>query len=115
LNKARIEQFLHAQAKAWNEADKEAFFGAYSSAAPNGIEIEYVGQPAGDGWAILEAMWGQQNAKIQIEEVVAIVNANEAACHNRNWVCGTQIWIESIELYRFDSGRLQVRYFIKKT
>ena len=44
-----------------------------------------------------------------------LVSGNEAACHNRNRVRGTQIWIESIELYRFDSGRLQVRYFIKQT
>ena len=114
MNKTAIEQFLHAQAKAWNDGDKSEFFGAYSAAAPNGIEIEYVGQPAGDGWAILEAMWGQQNAKIQIEEVALIVNGNEAACHNRNWVRGTDNWIETIELYRFDSGRLQVRYFIQQ-
>lgn len=115
MNKATIEQFLHAQAKAWNDGDKGAFFGAYSSVAPNGMQIEYVGRPAADGWPVLEAMWGQQNAKIQIEEVVAIVNANEAACHNRNWFRGTQNWIETIELYRFDSGRLQVRFFIKQT
>jgi hypothetical protein len=113
MNKTAIEQFLYAQAKAWNDGDKSGFFGAYSAAAPNGIEIEYVGQPASDGWAILEAMWGQQNAKIQIEEVALIVNGNEAACHNRNWVRGTDNWIETIELYRFDSGQLQVRFFIK--
>jgi hypothetical protein len=114
MNKTAIEQFLHAQAKAWNDGDKGAFFGAYSAAAPGGIEIEYAGQPASDGWAILEKMWAQQNAKIRIEELVAIVNANEAACHNRNWVRGTQNWIETIELYRFHVGRLQVRYFIQK-
>jgi hypothetical protein len=113
MNKTAIEKFLHAQARAWNDGDKRGFFGAYSAAAPSGIEIEYVGQPAGDGWTILEAMWERQNAKIQIEEVVAIVNANEAACHNRNRVRGTATCIETIELYRFDSGRLQVRYFIK--
>jgi len=115
LNKAAIEEFLHAQAKAWNEGDKGAFLDAYSSVAPNGVRIEYVGRPAADGWPILESMWTQQNAKIQIEEVVAIVNGNEAACHNRNWVRGSQNWIETIELYRFDSGCLQVRYFIKQT
>jgi hypothetical protein len=114
MNKAIIEQFLHAQAKAWNDGDKDAFFAAYTAAAPNGIEIEYVGQPVGEGRPILEAMWTQQNAKIQIEEVATIVNANEAACHNRNWVRGSQNWIETIELYRFDSGRLQARYFIKQ-
>ena len=113
MNKAAIEQFLHAQAKAWNDGDKSGFFAAYSAAAPGGLQIEYVGRPAAEGWPVLEAMWAQQNAKIQIEEVALIVNGNEAACHNRNWVRGSDNWIETIELYRFDSGRLQVRYFIK--
>ena len=115
MDKAAIEQFLHAQAKAWNEADKEAFFGAYSAVAPSSLQIEYVGRPAADGWPILEAMWAQQSAKIQIEEVALIVNGNEAACHNRNRIRGTGKWIETIELYRFDSGRLQVRFFIQQT
>lgn len=115
MNKATIEQFLHTQTKAWNAGDKDAFLEAYRAIAPNGLQIEYVGRPAEDGWPILEAMWAQQSAKIQIEEIAAIVNGNEAACHNRNWVRATQNWIESIELYRFDSGRLQVRYFIKQT
>jgi hypothetical protein len=115
MDKTAIEKFLHAQTKAWNDGDKGAFFAAYSAIAPSGIEIEYVGQPVGDGWPILESMWAQQSAKIQIEEVALIVKGNEAACHNRNWVRGTQNWIESIELYRFDSGRLQARYFIKQT
>jgi hypothetical protein len=112
VNKATIEQFLHAQTKAWNDGDKDAFFSAYRAVAPSGLQIEYVGRPASDGWPILEAMWAQQSAKIQIEVVATIVNGNEAACHNRNWVRGTQNWIESIEVYRFDSGSLQVRYFI---
>jgi hypothetical protein len=114
LDKATIEHFLHAQNKAWNEADRESFFAAYSAAAPFGLQIEYVGRPAADGWPVLEAMWAQQSAKIQIEEVALIVNGNEAACHNRNWLRGTDTWIETIELYRFDSGRLQVRFFIKQ-
>jgi hypothetical protein len=114
VNKATIEQFLHAQAKAWNDGDKAGFFGAYSAVAPGGLQIEYVGRPAAEGWPVLEAMWAQQSAKIQIEEVASIVNGNEAACHNRNWVRGTENRIETIELYRFDSGRLQVRFFIKQ-
>src|SRR5271170_126319 len=111
MNEPTIEQFLHAQAKAWNEGDKAAFFGAYSAVAPSGLQIEYVGRPAGDGWPILEAMWAQQSAKIEIEEVAAIINGNEAACHNRNRVRGTAVAIETIELYQFESGRLLVRYF----
>jgi hypothetical protein len=114
LNRAAIEQFLHAQASAWNKADKDAFFGAYRAAAPAALQIEYVGRAAADGWPILEAMWAQQNTQIQIEEVALIVSGNEAACHNRNWLRGSGNWIETIELYRFDSGNLQVRYFINQ-
>jgi len=108
-----IERFMHAQVKAWNAGDREAFLRAYREAAPNGLQIEYVGRPTADGWPVLEGMWAQQNAKIEIEEVLTIVNGSEAACHNRNKVRGTSIAIETIELYRFDAGRLQVRYFIK--
>jgi len=115
MNKATVEQFLHAQVKAWNDGDKGAFFGAYSAVAPSGLQIEYVGRPAADGWPILEAMWAKQRPKIEIEEVTAIINGNEAACHNRNRVRGTENAIETIELYQFDSGRLLVRYFIKPT
>lgn len=114
MDKADIEDFLHAQVAAWNAGDKIAFFAAYQLAAPKGLEIEYVGRPAGDGWPVLEGMWAQQSAKIEIEEVVAIVNGTEAACHNRNKVRGTTIAIDTIEIYRFEGGRLTVRYFIKQ-
>ena len=109
-----IFDFLHAQVACWNAADKEGFFAAYRKAAPGGLSIEYVGHPVSDGWAVLEGMWAQQNARIEIEEVAAIVNGTEAACHNRNKVKGTSIAIETIELYRFDeNGQLSVRYFIR--
>lgn len=113
-DKAAIEAFLHAQVRAWNAGDREAFLGAYRAAAPNRLLIEYVGRPAADGWAVLEGMWAQQSARIEIEEVVAIVNGGEAACHNRNKVRGTTTAIETIELYRFDAGRLHVRYFVRQ-
>lgn len=109
-----IAAFLHAQVKAWNAGDKQAFIAAYRKVAPNGLQIEYVGRPVTDGWPVLENMWAQQSAKIEIDEVVAIVNGNEAACHNRNKVRGTSMAIETIEVYRFDEGRLSVRYFIKQ-
>jgi hypothetical protein len=114
MDQSSIEKFIHAQAKAWNSGDKAAFLEAYRSVAPNGLEIEYVGRPAADGWPVLEAMWEQQNAKVQVESIATIVNAGEAACHNRNWIRGTQNWIETIELFRFDSDRLKVRYFIQQ-
>ncbi|UZG46057.1 nuclear transport factor 2 family protein [Caldimonas thermodepolymerans] len=110
-----IEKFLHTQVQAWNAGDKEAFFAAYRAVAPRGLQIEYVGRgPVTDGWSVLENMWAAQNAKIAIEEVALIVNGSEAACHNRNKVRGTAIAIETIELYRFEDGRLQVRYFVKQ-
>jgi hypothetical protein len=114
MTDTRIAQFLHDQVEAWNAGNKEAFFAAYRRAAPNGLQIEYVGRSASDGWPVLDTMWAQQSAKIQIEEVVLIVNGNEAACHNRNKVRGTATAIDTIELYCFDDGRLHVRYFIKQ-
>lgn len=114
MNKQDIEHFLHAQVKAWNAGDKAGFFDAYAQAAPNGLQIEYVGRPVSDGWPVLEGMWAQQSAKIEIEEVLMIVNGNEAACHNRNKVRGAAMVIETIELYSFDAGRVVVRYFIQQ-
>lgn len=114
MDHAVIRKFLHAQLQAWNAADKAAFFDAYRAMAPAGLQIEYVGRPATDGWPVLDTMWTQQNARIAIEEVVTVINGNEAACHNRNLVRGTAATIETIELYRFDAGRLLVRYFIKQ-
>ena len=108
-----IHGFLHAQVTCWNAGDKAGFLSAYREAAPAGLTIEYVGRPASDGWPVLEAMWERQNAAFAIEEVAAIVNGNEAACHNRNKVKGTGRVIETIELYRFDEGgNLLVRYFV---
>lgn len=110
-----IEQFLHAQVACWNAGDKQGFLEAYRGVAPSTLTIEYVGRPATDGWPVLEGMWTQQNAKIAIEEITCIINGQEAACHNRNKIKGTDVAIETIELYRFDAGgRLSVRYFIRQ-
>ena len=70
MDKTAIEAFLHAQVAAWNAGDKAGFFAAYRDAAPQGLAIEYVGRgPASDGWPVLEGMWAQQSAKIEIEEL----------------------------------------------
>jgi ketosteroid isomerase-like protein len=110
-----IRRFLHAQIAFWNAGDKAGFLAAYREAAPCGLLIEYVGRPASDGWAVLEAMWERQNAAVEIEEAVLIVNGDEAACHNRNRLRGDGRIIDTIELYRFErDGRLLVRYFIRQ-
>ena len=110
-----IRRFLHAQVACWNAGDKAGFLAAYREAAPRGLLIEYVGRPAADGWAVLEAMWERQNAAVEIEEAVLIVNGDEAACHNRNRLRSGGRVIDTIELYRFERhGRLLVRYFIRQ-
>lgn len=112
---AAIEQFMHTQVSCWNSADKAGFFAAYEAIAPGGIQIEYVGGVSGEGMAILQGMWAQQQPKIDIEEVALIVIGSEAVAHNRNKVKGTSMAIETIEQYVFaDDGSLLVRYFIKQ-
>jgi len=113
MDKSAIQAFVHAQVQAWNAGDKSLFFTTYRAAAPQGLTVEYVGRPATEGFAVLEGMWEAQNAKVQVEEVLAVVAGNEAACHNRNKVRGTATVIETVELYRFDEGHLTVRYFIQ--
>jgi len=115
MHSSSIQTFMHDQVAAWNRGDKNAFFEAYRRVAPHGLQIEYVGRgPATDGWPVLDAMWAQQSAKIEIEEVVLAINGSDAAAHNRNKVRGTAAVIDTIEIYHFDEGRLSVRYFVKQ-
>ena len=114
MDKDVIEAFLHEQTEHWNAGDKPAFLAAYRRMAPLALSIEYVGRPPQDGWPVLEQMWEQQQAKIRVEPVHKIVNGNEAACHIRNVIIGTARAIETIELFRFEEGRLFVRYFIQQ-
>ena len=108
-----IQAFLHEQVACWNRGDKEGFFNCYRAIAPTRLEIEYVGKHTGDGWPILEGMWENNQAKIEIEEVAMVINGCEAACHNRNNIKGTDSAIETIEIYRFgNDGDVYVRYFI---
>ncbi len=112
VNTAKIERFLHGQVEAWNAHDKESFFGLYKALSPNGLAIDYVGQPVRPAWDILEDMWAKQNDKIRIEVAKTIINGSEAACHHLNHVTGAGFAIETIELYAFGDGELSVRYFI---
>lgn len=115
INSNAIEHFMHTQVACWNANDKSGFFAAYRAASPGQLTIQYVGRPPADGWPMLEGMWTQQNAKIEIEEVALIINGNEAAAHNLNKVKGTDMAIDTIELYCFgDDGALSVRYFIRQ-
>ncbi|MDG1904669.1 MAG: hypothetical protein P8I38_03500 [Arenicella sp.] len=115
LNTQQIEEFIHGQIACWNKGDRDGFFACYNKAAPGGLHIEYVGKHSGDGLPILEGMWEQNQEKIDIEEVALIHNGNEVACHNRNKVKGTDMAIDTIEIYSFgDDGSVAVRYFVKE-
>ena len=114
LDSTQIEQFLHGQIACWNAGDRAGFFEWYRKVAPSSLHIEYVGQHSGDGWQILEGMWEKNQATIEIEEVALIHNGDEVACHNRNNIKGSDMSIDTIEIYRFDDqGNVQVRYFVK--
>ena len=109
-----MKNFLHGQVDCWNAGDKEAFFAHYRAMAPNGLSIEYVGQPSqNDAWLVLEAMWAQQNARMRIEVASCIVNGSEAACHHRNLLRDADGGVETIEVYRFGNGTLDIRYFVQ--
>jgi hypothetical protein len=112
LDKNAIEHFLHGQVACWNKGDKDGFFAHYRHVAPNGLSIEYVGQPERDAWQVLEGMWAQQQSKIRVEVKQTIIKGSEAACHHRNAFIDGDGGIETIELYRFEEGLLSVRYFV---
>jgi len=112
-NSATIEAFVHQQIACWNRGDKEAFMAAYRNIATDKLMIEYVGKPEADGWPILEGMWAQSQAQIEVEEVLIIAAGDEVACHNRNKIRGTEQAIETVEIYKLSAGCLSVRYFIK--
>ena len=109
-----IKLFLHGQVTCWNAGDKDGFFKYYREAAPAGLNIDYVGQPQHDAWLTLGGMWAQQNANVRIEVVACIVNGSEAACHHRNHFRTSDGFIDTMELYRFFDGQLEVRYFVAR-
>lgn len=110
----RIERFMHGQAAAWNAHDKAGLLALYREVAAEHLSIEYVGRAdQADGWLVIEEMYDKHNAQFRLEQVTTIVNGNEAAAHHRNCIRDSNIVIESIETYRFEPGRLYVRYFLK--
>ena len=114
LDAPAILSFMKAQVAAWNAHDKAAFMACYREVAPNGLEIEYVGRAEqAEGWFVIEEMYDKHNAQIRLEVDLTVQNGNEVAVHHRNCIVGSELVIHSIETYRFDAGRLCIRYFLK--
>lgn len=109
----KIAHFLHAQVACWNAHREAAFFSLYQQMASQTLRVEYVGRAQRDGWLELKEMWTQHNKHVRIEVLATIIHGNEAACHHRNHIIGTEMVIDTIELYAFDEGNLFVRYFQK--
>lgn len=111
---AAIHAFLKGQVEAWNAHDRERFVGWYREIAPALLQIDYAGRPEKrGGLEVIEEMYDQHNQQIRLEVVSTILNGNEAALHHRNCIVGTDLVIESIETYRFEAGKLFVRYYLQ--
>lgn len=106
-----IRRFLHAQIELWNDGKREEQTALYRRYAADGLVIEYIGQPVGDGWATFDHMWDAYGGKVRVEVAQMLVNGNEAACHHLNIRKASGLANPSIETYRFEEGRLFVRYF----
>lgn len=106
-----IRSFILQRVEQWNAGDKNAFTELYRSFAPNGLRIEYVGEPVREGWATLEDMWDTYNSLVEVELGEVLVNGNEGACYIRNILVEDGMVTPSIEIYRFENGVLHVRCF----
>jgi len=113
VDRADMEGFMRGQVESWNAHDRDAFMAWHRRMAPVSLDIEYIGRAQQeDGWFVIEDTWNKHNTQITVEVVAMIVNGQEVAVHHRYHIAGTRSAIEAIETYRFDPGRLYVRYFI---
>lgn len=111
-SEADIRQFLQDNFRLWNARDREAFTALYREASPNGLVIEYVGQPrVDDGWQAFNHMWDNYNHDVNAELKEVLVNGNEGVCYVHNHSARDGVAHPSIEIYRFDKGQLYIRYF----
>ena len=114
ISPEQIEHFMSGQVRCWNNHDKAGLLALYREAAPDLLDIEYVGRAQqADGWLVIEEMYDKHNHQFRLEVVSTIINGNEAAVHHRNCIVGSSQVIESIETYRFGPGTLHVRYFLQ--
>jgi hypothetical protein len=106
-----IRTFLNEHIRLWNACDRDGFTALYEKYAPNGLIIEYVGVPIGDGWAAFNHMWDTYNGKVRVDIDTILVNGNEGACHYDNVDKATEQGSPSLEVYRFGDGKMHIRYF----
>lgn len=108
----QIEYFVRKQVELWNALDRPGMTALYRDHAPNGLTIEYVGSPVGEGWKTFDDMWdnyGTGDIRTDIMEVM--INGSEAACYFHNVRIASGSYNPSIEIYKFERGNLHIRYF----
>ena len=75
----QIKRFMSGQVRCWNNHDKAGLLALYREAAPDLLDIEYVGRTQqADGWLVIEKMYDKHNHQFRIEVVSTIINGNEA-------------------------------------
>lgn len=107
-----MEYFVRKQLELWNALDRAGMTAMYRQHAPNGLIIEYVGHPIGDGWDTFNHMWdnyGTGEIRTEIKEIIA--NGNEVACYFHNVRIASGKYNPSIEIYKMQKGVLHIRYF----
>lgn len=109
-----IHAFLHDHIRFWNAGDREGFEGLYRRYGANGLSIEYVGHPIGDGWEAFNQLWDGYNGKFRVDIEQVLVNGSEGACHYGNVMLDSGVCSPSLEIYKFGDGTLSIRYFHKK-
>jgi hypothetical protein len=110
-NESEIRDFLTRQVALWNSGNRKEMTDLYRKYARDQLVIEYVGQPIGDGWKTYEHMWDAYGGSVKTDVVEILVNGNEGACSMRNVRVASGLANPSIEIYRFEEGRLHIRYF----
>lgn len=108
---AEIRTFMEQQVAFWNDGDRDQMTALYRRYAGNGLTIEYVGHPIGDGWQTYEHIWDNYAGRVKLEPQAILVSGTEGACFIRNVRTATGLVNPSIETYRFGEGTLAVRYF----
>jgi hypothetical protein len=108
---AEIDGFLRKQLEFWNASDRAGMEALYRRYAPNGLIIEYVGLPVGDGWEAFAHLWDNYGGHVRTDIKEILVNGVEGACYFHNVHRASGRVSPSLEIYNFGGGKLHIRYF----
>ncbi|ALR22017.1 MULTISPECIES: nuclear transport factor 2 family protein [Sphingobium] len=111
VSKQDIENFITNQYRLWSENRIDEMMDLFRAIAPNGFTIQYVGAPEVEGEKAMADMIAEYAGKIRTDLVRLLINGNEAATVVDNIRNDTEQVIPSIETYRFENGKMYVRYF----